>query len=393
MRLLFLTEARFSRQSNGGCYCPDRSFSYEMFGRYLKAFDEVFVLGRASGPGGVMGDKAVRVDGEGVQVLPLTYYVGPYQYLSKRKKVERSIRKYIDAHPGAAVICRVPGAIGNIGAKYLKSRKRKYGVELVGDPSDVFAPGSFKHPFRWIFRYSGVSNLKSVLKGAGACLYVTKKSLQARYPPARESFSTFASNVMLPAEAFVEKAKCLKGKARYSVVSVGSLDALYKAPDTVIEAVSILEERAFRLSIQWVGDGTYKSEMEKHARRVGVERDITFVGHVSTVASVRKYLDAADLFVLASRTEGLPRALIEAMARGLPCIGTAVGGIPELLDKVALVPINSPKLLADKIVSFLTEPGMADAQAKRNLIEAHSYESEVLDGRRSEFYNYLKGIS
>ena len=393
MKLFFFTEARLFRGDEGRFYSSDHSFSYEMFERYLKIFEEVCVLGRTTGGDGIFGEEAARVDGEGVQVLPLQYYLGPYQYLVRRKKLKKSIRNHIDSNPEAAVLCRVPGAIGTAGARYLKLINRRYGVEIVGDPFDVFAPGSFEHPFRWLFRYSGIRNLKSVVKGASASLYVTKKSLQVRYPPRLGSFSTSASNVMLPAEAFAERSKCLKAKAKYSVVSIGSLDASYKGPDILVEAVRILKERAFSLSVQWVGDGRYRSKMADYAKRAGVGDEMRFPGHLSSAASVREYLDAADLFVLASRTEGLPRALVEAMARGLPCIGTAIGGIPELLDEVALVPINSPKLLADKILGFLTSPNIADLQARRNLLEARSYSVDILDSRRIEFYKYLKGIS
>jgi len=77
----------------------------------------------------------------------------------------------------------------------------------------------------------------------------------------------------------------------------------------------------------------------------------------------------------------------------LPCIGTKIGGIPELLDESALVPVNDPRSLAEKIAVFLTTPGLADAQASRNLKEAHSYAFELLEAKRKDFYHYLKSIS
>ena len=65
---------------------------------------------------------------------------------------------------------------------------------------------------------------------------------------------------------------------------------------------------------------------------------------------VTEQLDAADVFVLPSRQEGLPRAMIEAMARSLPCVGSDVGGISELIPDW-VVPPNDPQALALKFSS------------------------------------------
>ncbi len=132
--------------------------------------------------------------------------------------------------------------------------------------------------------------------------------------------------------------------------------------------------------------------MLTHAQKVGVADRVNFVGNMDSAQDVRDYLDTADLFLLPSRQEGLPRAMIEAMARGLPCIGTKIGGIPELLDESALVPVNDPKSLAEKIELFLTTPRLANAQASRNLKETQHYALESLEARRTEFYRYLKGF-
>lgn len=374
-------------------FSPDQSFSHQMFKRYLKVFESVLIAARSTVAGYDAVGENTRVDNNGVKVLPLPYYIGPYQYLAKKNKLAKTLRNYIDSNPDAAFLCRVPGTIGTAAAKYLLKKNRRYGAEVVGDPCDVFAPGSYNHPFRAVFQYSGIKNLKAVVKGASASIYVTKESLQLRYPPANNVFSTYASNVMLPPEAFVEQAKTLKKEPSYSIVAVGSLATMYKSPDIAIEAMAILKKRGLRVSLQWLGAGRYRSEMVEVAKQAGVSDIITFVGNVGSADDVRSYLDAADIFVLPSRAEGLPRALVEAMARGLPCIGTEIGGIPELLNKQALLPVNNPSLLADKIVNFLTAPGRADTQAKRNLTEAQSYAFEILEARRMEFYQYLKGIS
>ncbi|WP_448382808.1 glycosyltransferase [Desulfosoma sp.] len=393
VRLVFFTEARLGQSDDGKYYSADQSFSYQMFRRYLKVFDNVLIVARCRVIKKDAVDEKTRVDGNGVNVLPLPHYIGPYQYLITRHKIIRKLRKYIDSNLDAAMICRVPGTIGTAAAEYLLIKKKPYGVEVVGDPADVFAAGSFHHPLRPVFRYSTVKSLKAVVKSASASIYVTKHSLQLRYPPGKNQFTTYASNVMLGPEAFAAEAKKLKGVPPFSIVTVGSLSAMYKSPDVAIEAIAILKRNGVNATLQWLGDGKYRSKMIQLARQAGVADRIKFIGNVSTAAEVRKYLDAADLFVLPSRMEGLPRALVEAMARGLPCIGTAIGGIPELLEEVALVPVNNPNLLADKISTFLSTPGLADGQAARNLKEARFYALELLESRRTQFYRYLRDIS
>lgn len=394
MKLLFFTEARLTQTPDKKFYSADQSFSFQMFKRYLKTFGRVLVVARSTMAGNNdVVKESNRVDDNGVAVLPLPSYVGPYQYLTKRSKLLKTLRQYIDLHSDAAVICRVPGMIGTITTRYLVKRKMPYGVEVVGDPSDVFAPGSCNHPLRTVFRYSGIQSLRFVVKHAAAVIYVSKETLQARYPTGSGIFNTYASNVMLPPEAFVPTAKALKSSPPFSIVAVGTLAAMYKSPDIAIEAMAILIKRGIPVSLQWLGDGRYRHEMEALAKRCGVSDVISFVGNIGSACEVRAYLDNADLFVLPSRTEGLPRALVEAMARGLPCIATNVGGIPELLEKHALVPINNARCLAEKIEQFLSTPELADTQAKRNLLEAKNYAFDILDARRKEFYEYLKRIS
>jgi glycosyltransferase involved in cell wall biosynthesis len=391
--MLFFTEARLYQTEDKKHYAADQSSSYRMFKRYLSVFDRVLVVARVATGFQYRANESTRVDNAGVEVLPLPHYIGPHQYLKTRNKLLLSLRSYIDSRPEAAMICRLPGTIGTAAARYLVKKKRPYGVEVVGDPLDVFASGSFSHPLRPVFRHIFSRDLKIVIKKAAASIYVTKATLQKRYPPANNQFSTYSSNVMLPPDAFVRVAKRLKREPPYSIVTVGTLDAMYKSPDVAIEAMALLKKKGLNVALQWVGNGRYRDEMIARAQEAGVADRVNFVGNVGSAQDVRGYLDSADLFLLPSRTEGLPRAMVEAMARGLPCIGTKIGGIPELLDESALVPVNDPRSLAEKIELFLTTPGLADAQASRNLQEAQCYAFERLEARRKDFYHYLKSVS
>jgi glycosyltransferase involved in cell wall biosynthesis len=104
---------------------------------------------------------------------------------------------------------------------------------------------------------------------------------------------------------------------------------------------------------------------------------------------VREELDRSSLFVLPSRTEGLPRAMLEAMARGLACVGSTVGGIPELLAAEDLVPAGDSAALARRIVEVSRDPRRMERMAARNRQKALEYREEVLGPRRTAFYRHI----
>jgi glycosyltransferase involved in cell wall biosynthesis len=105
---------------------------------------------------------------------------------------------------------------------------------------------------------------------------------------------------------------------------------------------------------------------------------------------VRDRLDQADLFVLPSRQEGLPRAMIEAMARGLPCLGSTVGGMSELLPSEDLVPPVDVLALASKIREMVNNAARLSRMSERNLARAQDYREDCICDRRTVFYKMLR---
>jgi len=158
----------------------------------------------------------------------------------------------------------------------------------------------------------------------------------------------------------------------------------------LIEAVARCVRAGLDVTAVIVGDGKYRPDLMALAERIGMSLRIRFLGQVTAGKPIRDILDAADLFVLPSRTEGLPRALIEAMARAVPCIGSDVGGIPELLGAGELVPAGDPAALAAKIQEVLRDPLRMETMSQRNLEGAQDYLDSVLSERRHRFYEHVR---
>jgi glycosyltransferase involved in cell wall biosynthesis len=82
--------------------------------------------------------------------------------------------------------------------------------------------------------------------------------------------------------------------------------------------------------------------------------------------------------------------MVEAMARALPCIGSNIGGIPELISPDSLVPVADHAALADRIMSVLQDPQRMARMSAENLVRAHDFGEESLAATRTEFLQMVR---
>lgn len=140
------------------------------------------------------------------------------------------------------------------------------------------------------------------------------------------------------------------------VGTVGRL-AFQKAPDDFIRALAVLpRDDVFGV---WIGDGELRPKAERLAARHGLRGRMSFTGERSDVAAL---LPGLDVFAMASRYEGLPCAVVEAMTAGLPVVATAVNAVPNVViagETGLLVPPGRPELLARAIGYLLDNPAVA----------------------------------
>lgn len=119
---------------------------------------------------------------------------------------------------------------------------------------------------------------------------------------------------------------------------------------------------------------------------------VTFTGYISDRKALRQLVDEAWVFAMPSRTEGLPRALVEAMARSRACVGTAVGGIPELIDGRWQVPVDDVRGLADRLRTLLIDEELRRTVGFRNAQVAASYQVESIEGARQEWVQMVTSL-
>ena len=151
----------------------------------------------------------------------------------------------------------------------------------------------------------------------------------------------------------------------------------------MIKAIPLLNKRGIRVRYHCIGGGD-SSYLQNFANRNHVSDQVVFTGRLEH-DSVLNYLDDIDLYIQPSLQEGLPRALIEAMNRGCPALGSAVGGIPELLSIECLFKKASPESI-EKVLSCALSSDSLRKMSERSFKIASDYYSERLNERRGAFF-------
>ena len=161
------------------------------------------------------------------------------------------------------------------------------------------------------------------------------------------------------------------------IVFVGRLSE-EKGIDTLIDAFDLMKSKYRENNeLLLVGGGRIQSKLEAQVTRLNLTQSIRFVGETD---EPEKWLRDADIFVLPSRCEGLPNALIEAMGHGLPCIATDVGGTSEILQHEIngqLIQPDDPKALSAALIRLINNEELRmklGKNARQYVCEYHNIE-------------------
>jgi glycosyltransferase involved in cell wall biosynthesis len=298
-------------------------------------------------------------------------------------KAFKLIYKSIDEND--FVIIRLPSLIGLMAVLITRIKRKKYLIEVVGCAWDSYFNYSLKGrfialPLYLIIRY--------FVKRCNNVIYVTNKFLQKRYPSNAKN-QTGCSDVEVIIDKKVINSRLIHNSKQIKNIikigMIGSLDAKYKGYDTAIKALDILKRKGelnFILELVGGGNSNYVNKLiSKH----NLENEIRIIGTLPHPKGIFNWLDSIDIYLQPSRQEGLPRALVEAMSRGCACIGSNVGGIPELL-----MPEYIHKKSDFHKLSLLISDLFNFEKRKKNSInsfeKASNYNKKSLDAKRLHFY-------
>ncbi len=367
-------------------YYTSGSLNNNLFDRYLQWFDEISVVANER----LATDKDNKIICNEIEVNNVEFILfkksnNPVKIFNSRKIIQDLVYKQ------DYIIVRIPSIYGIMAIRYARKFKKTYLIEVVGCPWDSLWNHGWKGkifaPFMWLAT-------KYIAYNAPFAIYVTNEFLQLRYPCKGKSIG--CSDVSLPTvdESVLERRlNKIEKLAKNDLIIIGTTAAVnvsYKGQEYVIHAISQLNKEGYNYEYHLAGGGD-SSYLKSVAKKFGVINKVKFIGSVPH-EKVFDYLDSIDIYIQPSKQEGLPRALVEAMSRGCPSLGSTTGGIPELLNKDYIfnnAAVNEIIILLKKL-----DKDIMIKEAKRSFSKAQEYNKELLDIKRNTFYtSYIDNVS
>ena len=384
---LFCFDGPLYKDKNG-IYC-NVTLTDEMFSRYFPVVDKLYIVVRTYCSEKTYQELNMKpLTISNIEVVEVQNFNTIKGFLIDKRKFERSIESLIKRTD--MIFARMPSNISNTILKVAKRLKKRYLVENGGCAWDSYwnhgLMGKMIAPLMYLSE-------RKYVAGASFATYVTKDFLQRRYP--NKNVTTNCSNVYLQPvdnsvlEERIKKIECTDCRRVIFGQAVNSIDVKYKGEHLIIKAMGILKMQGIIIEYQVVGPGTGEYLIEI-ARENGVLDQLKIVGTLKK-EEIFTWYKSVDVYVQPSKQEGLPRSVIEAMSVGCPALGSAIAGIPELLDKECLFNPNDINTIVEAIRKLLNTETLKK-QALINFERAKEYNLTDIENRRNNIFNQYKKI-
>lgn len=385
-------EEHFIKNDKGEIYAT-RVLNEKIFNRYLEYFDEVIVFARVSKSNNVV--KELKVNTDRLSFVEIPDFRGPKEMLMKSIKIVSKFRKACS--DAEVIFLRGPSMLTIFLYRFIPKNKIT-SVEFMMGATYFIEDDSFiaKKVNKIID-----NEAKKLVKKANATLYVTEEALQKEYPPNAKAyedsnddyFTCGVSDVVIEKEYLFERLPMNSESNHFILISVGFMDSYRKGQHILIETVKILKDKGYSIELRLIGEGKKKEEFEQLAKRLGLEKEVLFLGKISSRETLFQQLKESDIFLLPSKLEGLPRVIIEALSASLPVIASDVNGNSELVQSELLVQEFKASNYSEKIQELIENPVFYNDISKENYQKALEYLPDKLDLKRRLFFEKLSILS
>ncbi|MGO2019117.1 glycosyltransferase [Psychrobacter sp.] len=385
-KCLYVHDHKFKKYYD--MYYSEGKITDEVLSRYVCHKDSVTVISRMEK---IRCSKGLcKIDGKNINFLPVRGVL--FSKVFSIFLIENTMTIFESLSNCNFIVIRLPSFLGIYILLINVFVRKKYFIEFVGDPKEALLTSkeNISLPSK-LFAYIFSDLNKFFIKRADGVIYVTQFALQQDYPT--NGLADYASNVEVSIQEKIISIEDYKIHGeRFKIGLIGSFNNHYKGITQAITALSLLNGSDRNIELHILGSGLLENHYKSLAKKLGVNDLVFFDGILKGGDEVASWLKSLDLYIQPSYTEGLPRALIEAMSVGLPAVASDVGGIPELLSKNVLIRPYDSEALSKKIKCFFDSQQLRFEQGKLNYQKAKEYDQNVLKKRRSEFWKAARNI-
>lgn len=374
MKALFAFSGKFEKYNNE--YYANGLPASTWQERYLNIFDHITVVARAQEVENIKGKS--KSSCENVEFHCTSIGLNPIEFFTKRKQLEQLIEE--EVKKADFVIARL-ALFGAIAVKYAKKYNKPYVCEVVGSAWDdnwnYSMKGKFVAPYFHML-------VKKTIKNSKFTIYVTQKYLQKVYPTKGRSIGI--SNVDIKGidnQILEKRLERIEQTDCQNLIfcTVAAVNVKYKGQEYMMKAMQRLKNNGINITYVIIGGGD-QTYLKEKAKEYGVFDSVTFTGAVEH-QKIFKYLDDVDVYIQPSLQEGLPRAMVEALSRGLPAIGFRTAGIPELIAEEFVCRRKSIDDICKCILSL--NKNTMKKLAIENFEMAKTFEFSQLNRKRENF--------
>ncbi len=386
IKAAFIHDHYFVYNPSDGIYYDGSGgvFEKKLWQRYLELFDSLIVVGRKKD---ALPNKLVDSTFENVSFELRDELRSGISRFTKKSAIKKGLSVTLSKVDFA--IIRVPSVLGYIAQEICIENNIKYTLEVVACSWDAYwnygnISGKLMAPIEYY-------KLKSVVSKAKACIYVTKKFLQSRYPANCEYESISNVNIDSTIEKSIKDqfyANYVQGE-EFRIALIGSFHVKYKGHVEILKALYYLKtaHKLNNLKIYFVGTGD-PSWVVNLSKSLNIFECVEIIGTLKAgKEGILPFLDRMHLYVHPSKQEGLPRVVIEALSRGRLVLGSRAAGIPELIEEEFLHKPGDWKELAEGIKNIYDKHNNWQSISDRNLKLSSDYLEDALQYKRINYLN------